>query len=89
MDNRFPVRAVIIDAEPHLFKFWDSGDVRNPFLVEPTLNRKKTSILVSGSVPCVSISKHLVVSFHRFSGELLTVHLVVCGADVQVDHGRV
>ena len=89
VDNVVPFHDVISDAEPHFFKFWDAKYVRNPFLVEPTPNRTETSLLVSGSGPCVEISKHPSVSFPRVSKNLLIVHIIVHGAVVQVDPGRV
>ena len=38
VDNVVPVPAIIGDAETHIFKFWDSEDIRNRLLVEQTLN---------------------------------------------------
>ena len=83
------IDSVICDAGPHFFKFWDSEDVSNTFLVETTLNRTKTSFIVSESFHIVTLSKYPDVSFSHVCDKLFIVHLVVRGAVVQVDTGRV
>ena len=81
------VTDVVCDAEPHFFKFWDAeGDI-NPFLVETTLNGKKTSLLVGGSDLCIEITKYPAITFSHICEKLFIVHLVLRGEFVQVDPG--
>ena len=84
-----PVHSVMSDAEPHFFKFWDAEDVSNPFLLELTVNRTKTPILVSGSGPYIAMSKQPAVYFPRICDKLFIVNMVVRGAVAQVDPSRV
>ena len=49
--NVVSVLDFICDAELHFFNFWDSEDVINTFLVDPTLNITKTPLTVGGSGP--------------------------------------
>ena len=84
------VPTVVCDTEPHIFKFLDAEDVRNPFLVDPTLNGTKiTSLIVGGTGPCIEIIKHPDVTLTNFCEELFIVNLIVHGAVVQVNPGGV
>ena len=66
VENLVSVLTVIGDAEPLTFKFWGAEDVRNLFLVDPTLNGTKMSLLVGGSGPCIEILKQPSVIFPHF-----------------------
>ena len=83
------VLDVVGDAEPHLFKFWDSEGVINPFHVDPTLYGTKMSLLVGGSGPCISTPKQLDVHFSRVCDNLFIVHKVVRVTVVQLYPGGV
>ena len=63
MKNVVSAPTVVGDTEPHIFKFWDSEDVRNPLLVDPTLNGTKLYLLVGGFSPCIEISKEPTVHY--------------------------
>ena len=89
VDNAVSVPDIICDAEPHFFKFWDAEDVINPFLVDPTHNRTKTSLLVGGIGYCVIMFKYPDVSFYCVYDNLFIVHMVVLGEVVQVYPGKV
>ena len=83
------VPAVIGDAEPQLFKFWDAEDVINPFLFDPTLNVNKASLLVGGIDFCIAVSKYPAVTFSKGYKQFFILHMVVHRPVFQVDPGGV
>ena len=59
VDNILPVPAVVGGLKTHIFKFWYFEYVRINFLVEPTFNGKKLSLLVGGCGTYVAIIRNI------------------------------
>ena len=84
-----PVPAVVGDAEPHFFKFWDAEYVSNPLLFDPTFNRTKSYLFDSGCIPFVEIYKQTDFTFLNLYKELFVSRMILCGAVSQVYTGGV
>ena len=78
VENLVSVLDLLGDTEPHLFKFWYAEDVRNPFLVDPTINGIEAFPLVSGCGPCFAIPKQQHFPCPKVCREIFVVHLIVC-----------
>ena len=89
VENAVSVLSVEGDTEPHIFNFWDADDVRNPFLVDPTRNETKYSLIVGGSGTFITMPKQPSVTFSHVCEKLFIVHPIVRGALVQVYPGGV
>ena len=85
VDNVVSVPAIVVDAEPHLFKFLDDKDVRNTFLVEPKLNRTKIYLLAGGSGPYIAITQNPDDLLSQVCKKIFIVHMILRVAVVKVD----
>ena len=83
--NIVPVLAVIADAEPHLFEFLDDEYVINPFLVNPTFNGTKSTVLVGECGTCVAVSSQKYFTLTHICEDVFIVHTVVPVVVILVD----